>query len=455
MRFATVNPTTNTLVQQFKLLRWAAIEPLLKKAEYGFAINRTSTFKLRSRRLSAAATVLRNKKHHFARLITLEMGKPIVESLAEIEKCAKVCDYYATHAKQFLRDEPITTDYSLSMVTHAPLGVILAIMPWNFPFWQVFRFAAPALMAGNVILQKHAPNVPQCALAIEQIFKEAGFPEGLFQNLFIHTNKVRWLIEDKRIQAITVTGSENTGSKVGEIAGRHIKKVVLELGGSDPFIVLEDANLKAAAKMAVQSRMLNAGQSCIAAKRFIVMDTVADAFTTLVVKHMRELKMGDPMDISTNLGPLAREDLAKNVARQVKESMKLGAEALVGGNRPLHLGGAYFSPTLLVNVQPGMPVFDEEVFGPVASLVRANNLQQAIDLANETPYGLGASIWTTNTDKALRLSRRIQSGCVFINEMVKSDPRLPFGGVKRSGYGRELSVYGIKEFVNTKTIVIK
>ncbi len=455
MRFATTNPSTNKLVKRYKQHSWQQVKSILRKAQTGFAINRTSIFKIRSKRLKKVAEVLRNKKLQYAQLISLEMGKPITEAIAEIEKCAATCDYYAEKAHYFLKEEPIEADFTSSTITHAPLGIVLAVMPWNFPFWQVFRFAAPALMAGNAVIVKHAPNVPQCALAIQKVFAEASFPEGIYQNLFIHHSKVRYLIADERIKAIALTGSDTAGAKVAEHAGRYIKKTVLELGGSDPFIVLDDANVKEAAAMAVKSRMLNAGQSCIAAKRFIVMQNVAQDFINLVAENIRQLKVGDPMDTSTHIGPLAREEFAKNLALQVKKSMKMGAEALIGGSRPLDRKGAFFNPTLLVNVSQDMPVFKEEIFGPVAAVITVNTIQEAIEIANNTPYGLGASIWTTNTDKALRIARQIQAGCVFINEMVKSDPRLPFGGVKRSGYGRELSEYGIKEFVNTKTIVVK
>jgi succinate-semialdehyde dehydrogenase/glutarate-semialdehyde dehydrogenase len=455
MRFATINPINNQLVKRFKQHRWWQVEAMLKKAEFGFGINRTSSFKLRSKRLYAVAELLLNKKHHYAQLISLEMGKPIVQSVAEIEKCAAVCTYYADNAMHFLCDEPIKTEHALSVITHAPMGVLLGVMPWNFPFWQVFRFVAPALMAGNVVLIKHAPNVPQCALAIEGLFREAQFPEGLYQNVFIHHNKVKWLIDDKRIVAITLTGSDTAGAKVAEQAGRQIKKTVLELGGSDPFIVLDDANVKEAVAAGIKSRMLNSGQSCIAAKRFIVLENIAKDFIELAVAEIRNLNMGDPMNVATDVGPLAREDLVKILTQQVKISMKMGAEALIGGNRAVERKGCYFNPTLLIGVTASMPVYKEEVFGPVAPVIVVKTAQEAIDVANDTPYGLGASIWTTDTDKAMRLSRRIQAGCVFVNEMVKSDPRLPFGGVKRSGYGRELSVYGIKEFVNTKTLLIK
>lgn len=455
MRFETINPVNNELVKRFAAHSWRQVQGMLKKSETGFDINRTSTLAIRSKRMKALAELLENKKLFCAQLITLEMGKPIKEAIAEIEKCARTCHYYADNAKFFLADEVITTSYSSSMVSYMPLGAILAIMPWNFPFWQVFRFAVPAIMAGNVVILKHAPNVPQCALLIEDLFKQASFPEGILQTLFLDHNKIKWVIEDPHITAVTLTGSDAAGSKVAEIAGRSIKKTVLELGGSDPFIVLEDANVKEAAKVAVASRMVNCGQSCIAAKRFIVMETVFSDFVREYVDNLLQLNMGDPTDITVDIGPMARQDLADNLERQVKESMKMGAEALIGGGKPHAAEGAFFNPTLLVKVRPGMPVFDQEVFGPVASVITAKTVNDAIELANKTKYGLGASVWTTDTEKALRLARQIQAGSVFINEMVVSHPSLPFGGIKQSGYGRELAQAGIREFTNIKTMVVR
>lgn len=454
MRFATTNPTTNQVLEKYPFHIWEKVKGLLRKSAFGFENNRKSNFNQRSRRLHTVADLLESKKKHLAHLMTLEMGKPISQAEAEIEKCAWVCRYYADNARIFLKDEHIKTEHKSSIVTHAPLGVILAIMPWNFPFWQVFRFVAPALMAGNAILLKHASNVPQCALAIEALFQEAGFPMGIFQNVFINHNKVAWLIAHERIQAVTLTGSDAAGAKVAQLAGKHIKKMVLELGGSDPFIVLDDANVKEAAQQAVASRMLNNGQSCIAAKRFIVLEKVAPDFINEMTKHIGSLKMGDPMDENTDVGPLAREDLAVKLSKQVAASVKKGAKVILGGQRPKNLKGAFYEPTLLTNVKEGMPVFDEEVFGPVAPIIVAKNVTEAVYLANQTPYGLGASIWTTDPERGSRLARQIDSGCVFINAMVASDPRLPFGGIKKSGYGRELSEQGIKEFVNVKTVVV-
>lgn len=454
MKFTSINPTSNQLLKRFSTLSKNQLQEVMKKAEFGFAINRTSSLKSRAKRLQTMAGLLMENQIPLAKLMALEMGKPITQARAEIKKCAWVCEYYANNAKHFLKDEVINTDHKASVITHAPLGVLLGIMPWNYPFWQVFRFAAPALMAGNAILLKHAPNVPQCAIAIESLFRTAQFSEGLFQNIFVDNTTIKRIIEDSRVQGISLTGSNLAGAKVAEHAGRNIKKTVLELGGSDPFIVLDDAHLKQAAKAAVQSRMGNNGQSCIAAKRLIVLEPVVRSFVSLVIDEIRDLKLGDPLEEATDIGPLAREDLAQTLAKQVKESMRLGAEAVIGGNRPADRKGAYFNPTLLVNVKEGMPAFEEEIFGPVASIIVAKDVQHAIHLANKTKYGLGASIWTVDREKATRLARQIQAGGVFINTMVQSDPRLPFGGIKQSGYGRELSAYGIKEFVNTKTIVV-
>ncbi|OWY21802.1 NAD-dependent succinate-semialdehyde dehydrogenase [Sphingobacteriales bacterium UPWRP_1] len=455
MRFETINPVNNELVKRFPSHTWRQVQAILKKSETGFDINRTSTLAIRSKRMKALADLLENKKLYCAQMITLEMGKPIKEAIAEIEKCVKTCHYFADNAKFFLADEVINTQYSNSTVSYMPLGPILAIMPWNFPFWQVIRFAAPSVMAGNSVLLKPAPNVPQCALLLEELFLQAAFPEGVFQNLFIEHNKVRWVIEDAHIAAVTLTGSDAAGASVAALAGKNIKKTVLELGGSDPFIVLEDANVKEAAHTAVKSRMINGGQSCIAAKRFIVMETVFSDFVREYVDGLLQLKMGDPTDSSVDIGPMARQDLADKLEKQVKDSMRMGAEALIGGGKPHGSAGAYFNPTLLVKVRPGMPVFDQEVFGPVASVITAKTINEAIELANKTKYGLGASIWTVDTEKAQRLARQIQAGSVFINQMVVSDPRLPFGGIKNSGYGRELAACGIREFTNIKTIVVK
>jgi len=398
-----------------------------------------------------AAALLRAGKEKYARTMALEMGKPIVQGEMEVEKCAWACDYYAEHAEAFLAEQPRETDASRSYIRFDPLGPVLAIMPWNFPFWQVFRFAAPALMAGNAGILKHASNVPRCALQIEEVFRESGFPENLFRAVLVGSGKVAGIIADPRIRAATLTGSDSAGSKVAEQAGREIKKTVLELGGSDPFIVLEDADVQKAAKTAADARLINSGESCIAAKRFIVVEKVANTFLEVFVAEMRSRKMGDPLDRQTQVGPQARHDLRESLHRQVEESVKRGAELLLGGRIP-ESPGAFYPSTVLAGVNKGMPAFDEETFGPVAAVIRARDEGDAIRLANDSPFGLGASLWTQDRERAEQLVGEIEAGCVFVNELVKSDPRLPFGGVKRSGYGRELSEYGIREFMNIKSV---
>jgi succinate-semialdehyde dehydrogenase/glutarate-semialdehyde dehydrogenase len=380
-----------------------------------------------------------------------EMGKPVRDGRAEVEKCAWACEHYAEHAERYLAPEPVATDARRSFVAYLPLGVVLAVMPWNFPFWQVFRFAAPALMAGNVGLLKHASNVPQCALAIEDIFRRAGFPEGVFQTLLIETDQVRPVIEDRRVAAVTLTGSNTAGSQVASAAGKVVKKTVLELGGSDPFIVLPDADLPAAIATAVKARIVNNGQSCIAAKRFIVHEAVADEFERGFVAGMAGLTVGDPMDGKTDIGPLATEGQQGTIADQVDRAVRAGARVLTGG-RKLDQGGWYYAPTVLAGITPESPIFREEVFGPVALLFRVRSSEEAIRLANDSPFGLGASVWTRSEAERERFAREIESGMVFVNAMVASDPRVPFGGVKESGYGRELSPLGIREFVNAKTV---
>ncbi len=397
------------------------------------------------------AVMLRERKDRYAALMTGEMGKPITEALAEIEKCAWTCDFYAENAERFLADEPVPTNAGRSLVAYEPLGVVLAVMPWNYPFWQVVRFAAPALMAGNGVVLKHASNVPQCALAIEEAFRDAGFPAGLFRTVLLAGGAAEPLIADERVRAVTLTGSSDTGARIAEVAGRHLKKVVLELGGSDPFVVLADADLDAAAQTGARARAQNAGQSCIAAKRFIVTGEVADIFERKLAAALSALRVGDPKDPKTQVGPLARADLRDALERQVRDSVRMGARVVTGGKRS-DRRGFFYEPTLLADVTPEMPVVAEETFGPVAALLRARDTDDAIAIANATPYGLGASLWTRDLALADALARRIGSGSVFVNSMVFSDPRLPFGGTKRSGYGRELSGHGIREFVNVKTI---
>ena len=383
--------------------------------------------------------------------MALEMGKPLEQGVGEAEKCAWVCDYYAEHVEGLLAEQPRETDATSSYVRLDALGAVLAIMPWNFPFWQVFRFAAPALAAGNAGILKHAPNVSRCALEIEAVFRDAGFPDGLFRAVFLSNEAAGRVIADPRVRAVTLTGSDRAGSQVAEQAGRHLKKTVLELGGSDPFIVLEDADVARAAEAAAQARVINSGQSCIAAKRFIVVDAVADRFVELLAAAMARPKVGDPLDPATAIGPQARLDLRANLHRQVEESVRRGARLLLGGKLPVG-PGAFYPPTVLVAVTPGMPAFDEETFGPVAAVVRAGDEAEAIGLSNASAYGLGASVWTADAKRGERIARELEVGSVFVNGHVKSDPRLPFGGVKRSGYGRELSEYGLREFVNVKTV---
>src|SRR2546427_9745516 len=404
----------------------------------------------RAKLVREAARLLRERKSQHARTMALEMGKPLPQGEAEAEKCAWVCDYYAEHAERFLADEPRETDASKAFVRSDPIGPVLAIMPWNFPFWQVFRFAAPALMAGNAGLLKHAPNVTRCALEIEAIFREAGFPEGLFRALILSNEAVAQVIADPRVRAVTLTGSDRAGSQVAERAGRHLKKTVLELGGSDPFLVLGDADVEQAARAAAEARLLNSGQSCIAAKRFIVMEPVADRFLDAFVPAMRARRMGDPLAPGTQVGPQARHDLRANLHRQVEESVRRGARLLLGGAIP-EGPGFFYAPTVLAAVAEGMPAFDEEVFGPVAAVIRVQDEAQAVRVANASRYGLGAAVWTGDTARGERLARELEVGSVFVNGLVKSDPRLPFGGIKHSGYGRELSEYGLKEVGNAKT----
>lgn len=401
--------------------------------------------------MRAVASYLRQQKATLAQLITMEMGKPILEAEAEVEKCAWNCDFYADNARRFLASKRVLTNAQTSYIAFDPIGVVLAVMPWNFPFWQVFRFAAPALMAGNTCLLKHASNVPQCSLAIAGAFRAAGFPSGVFQSLLIPSSAVEGIIRDSRVQAVTLTGSELAGSKVAEASGRNLKKTVMELGGSDPFIILADANLELAAQIGARARNQNAGQSCIAAKRFIVAEEAADRFQRLFVEAVAGLRVGDPTDRATQVGPLARGDLRDSLELQVQQSLALGASVATGGHR-LERRGYFYAPTVITGVTPAMPVFCEETFGPVAAVIRARHADDAVRLANTSEFGLGASLWTADLERGKALAREIQAGSVFINGMVASDPRLPFGGVKRSGYGRELSEFGIREFVNIKTV---
>jgi succinate-semialdehyde dehydrogenase / glutarate-semialdehyde dehydrogenase len=455
MGIASINPTTGTLLQEFEALSPEALQHKIEIAAQSFQNYRQTPFAQRSEWLRAAAVLLKAKQQEFAELMTLEMGKPITQAIAEVQKCALVCEYYAEQAPQFLADEWVETDASQSWVAYQPLGVILAVMPWNFPFWQVFRAAAPALMAGNTMVLKHASNVPQSALAIESILQQAGFPEGAFQTLLVGSDQVAAIISSPHVKAATLTGSEPAGASLASLAGTQIKKTVLELGGSDPFIVTETADLKEAVAVAIKARLLNNGQSCIAAKRFIVLDTIADTFTEQFVQGFEALKIGDPSQPEVDVGPLASATLREQLHDQVEHAMADGAICLIGGQYWPDSSGYFYEPTILANIPPASSTYREEFFGPVALLFRVPNLEAAIALANDSPFGLGASVWTQDPQQRDRCIAKLESGSVFINGMVKSDPRLPFGGVKRSGFGRELGLPGIREFVNIKTVWVK
>jgi succinate-semialdehyde dehydrogenase / glutarate-semialdehyde dehydrogenase len=453
MAIASVNPATGEKLKEFPAFSDSEIEKRLKLAERAFAHHRRRPFAERTQLLMAAAGILDQEKEKLARTITLEMGKLFQAAQDEIVKCVRGCRFFAENSERFLEDEPAQTDAARSYVRYEPLGPILAIMPWNFPFWQVFRFAAPALMAGNVGLLKHAANVPQCALAIENILCRAGFEEGVFQTLLIEAKQVEKLIADPRVKAVTLTGSEKAGSEVGSAAARQIKKSVLELGGSDAFIVMPSADFEGALRTAVKARTINSGQSCIAAKRFFVADKIYDDFLRQFVERMRALRIGDPLDEATELGPLATEQILQGVHERVQKSIAAGAKLLTGGNR-IHGPGFFYEPTVLINVPTESPAYREEVFGPVASVFRVRDADEAIEMANDTTFGLGASAWTNDPAEQELFTSELETGMVFINAMVASDPRLPFGGVKRSGFGRELGATGIREFMNTKTIWI-
>jgi len=450
----SVNPATGKVIREYQEASESDVETCLDKAYDAFFRWRRTPFEERAKLLKNAAVVLMERKEKYAKLMTEEMGKTVSASEAEVEKCAWVCEHYAEHGEGYLAVQKVQTDASESYVRFDPLGVILAVMPWNFPFWQVFRFAAPALMAGNVGILKHASNVPGCALAIEEVLKDAGFLEGVFQTLLVSSRVVPKLIRDKRVSAVTLTGSEPAGKEVAKIAGEVLKKCVLELGGSDPFIVLRDANIEEAVNVGVQARCINNGQSCIAAKRFIVEEPIYDVFVEGFVAKMKSLKVGDPMLRTTDIGPLAREDLLEELDLQVRKSIEKGAKLLLGGKR-LEREGYFYAPTVLADVRPGMPAFDEETFGPVAAIIRAKDKEDAIRLANLSDFGLGAAVFTSDASAHNEIAPLIEAGSVFFNGMVKSDPRLPFGGVKKSGFGRELGMFGIREFVNVKTVWVR
>ncbi|HKW97787.1 MAG TPA: NAD-dependent succinate-semialdehyde dehydrogenase [Bryobacteraceae bacterium] len=450
----SINPATGKTLQSFEPLADAAIEEKLARAAAAFREHRRTAFADRARKMLAAAEILESDKSRFGRIMTSEMGKPLKAAVDEALKCASACRYYAENAERFLQPEPVPTEAGANFVHYQPIGAVLAVMPWNFPFWQVFRFAVPALMAGNVGLLKHASNVPQCALAIEEILCRAGFPEGVFQTLLIGSDQVARVIDDPRVMAVTLTGSEPAGSRVAAQAGKLIKKTVLELGGSDPFIVMLSADIDRAAATAVKARVINNGQSCIAAKRFILAEPIAAEFERRFVGAMQALKVGDPMDESTDVGPLATAQILEDLDAQVRNSVKAGARLLTGGKR-LDGPGNYYAPTVLADIPEKAPAYREEMFGPVASLYRVRDIDSAIRLANITTFGLGASVWTNDADERAQFIEEIDSGLLFVNGMVASDPRLPFGGVKHSGYGRELGVYGIREFVNIKTVCLR
>ncbi|MDE2166738.1 MAG: NAD-dependent succinate-semialdehyde dehydrogenase [Alphaproteobacteria bacterium] len=454
MAIESVNPTTGEVLARHQEMTSAAVAKIVDGVHSTFLAWRRTSFADRAGLMRKAAVILRTNAKDYARLMAQEMGKPVRDGVAEAQKCALACDFYADNAERFLAPEPVATEARKSFVTFNPLGVVLAVMPWNFPFWQVFRFAAPGLMAGNAAVLKHASNVPGSALAIEMIFREAGFPENLFRTLMISSRQVEAVIEHPLVKAVTLTGSGPAGRAVAGKAGAMLKKTVLELGGSDPYLVLDDADLELAAGVCAKGRLTNSGQSCIAAKRFIVVDKVRHAFEDLFVKRMSAAKVGDPLREETDVGPQARHDLRDALHRQVELSMTKGARCLLGGVIP-NDRGAFYPPTVLTDVRKGMPAYDEEIFGPVAAIVPVTNEEAAIAAANDSAFGLGAGVITRDLARGERIAaERIESGCAFVNEAVRSDPRLPFGGVKESGYGRELSAYGIKEFINIKTVYV-
>lgn len=452
-KIQSINPYTEEVMKEFPLMNRKKVEWQVNASRQAFAKWRDVPVSGRAASMTKLAAVLRAEKRKYAELITKEMGKPIKEARAEVEKCAVLADYYAANAEQFLKPEEIKTEAKKSYVMYQPLGIVLAVMPWNFPFWQAFRFGVPAITAGNVVLLKHAPNVPMTALAIEEAFTKAGFPDSVFKTLLIDVPETLRLIDDDLVDAVSLTGSNRAGEELGAHAGRMIKKVVLELGGSDPYIVLDDADAEKAGRMAANARMINAGQSCIAAKRFIVMDTIAEEFTKHFMARLKELKLGDPMDETTDIGTVARKDILDGLKEQLRDAKAKGARVLEGGQT--FTKGLFFPPRVILNAKPNMKVLTEEVFGPIAPIIMVKSEDEAVKAANDTVYGLGASIWSRDHARAERLAARIEAGTVTINDMVKSDPRLPFGGVKKSGVGRELSHHGLKEFVNIKTVVVR
>lgn len=451
----SINPFTGKVICDYKEYSYSEIEKIILKVDQAFHSWKQTSFEQRTVFMKNLQARLLVKKEELAGIITAEMGKVKREAIAEVEKCASVCGYYAENAESFLKNEPIKTEASEAYISYQPIGTVLAVMPWNFPFWQVFRFLAPALMAGNTGVLKHASNVSGCALAIEQLVSEAGFPENVFRTLLIGSKEVKAVIENPLIKAVTLTGSTPAGRSVASIAGYALKKSVLELGGSDPYLILEDADIETAARLCVTSRLLNAGQSCIGAKRFIIAEVIYDQFKAEFVRLMSEAKFGDPLDPESSVGPLARIDLRDELHQQVEKSREMGATVLLGGFIPEE-NAPFYPPTVLENVIPGMPAYHEELFGAVAVLFRFKTEEEAIRIANDTVFGLGAGIYTSDVEKGKSLAEKgLEAGCVFVNDFVKSDPRLPFGGIKESGYGRELSAIGIREFVNVKTIVVR
>jgi len=451
----SINPFTGQIIQEYREFSFSEVEEIITKVDRAFQSWKLTSFELRAVCMKNLQAKLLEKKEELAGIMVAEMGKVKREAIGEVEKCAWVCGFYAENAVAFLKNESIQTEASESYISYQPIGTVLAVMPWNFPFWQVFRFLAPALMAGNTGVLKHASNVSGCALAIEQLVSEAGFPKNVFRTLLIGSSQVKSVIENPMIKAVTLTGSTPAGRSVASAAGTALKKSVLELGGSDPYLILEDADIETAARLCVTSRLLNAGQSCIGAKRFIVLHSVYEAFKAEFVKLMGEAKYGDPLDPQTVIGPLARTDLRDELHQQVVKSVKMGATILLGGYIP-EGKAPFYPPTVLENVVPGMPAYHEELFGPVAVLFRVNSEEEAIRIANDTVFGLGAGVFTSDVEKGKLLAEKgLEAGCVFVNDFVKSDPRLPFGGIKESGYGRELSAIGIREFVNVKTVVVK
>ena len=454
MTIATINPATGELLKSFEPHNGREVEERLRLSAETFRDYRRTSFAARGELLLRVAELLEAGKEIYGRLITTEMGKPFAAAVRELEKCVRVCRFYAAEAERFLAEEHVETAALESYIRYEPLGPLLVVMPWNFPFWQVLRVAVPALMAGNVVLLKHASNVPQCALAVEEVFRRAGFPAGAFQTLLVGAGEVAGLIADPRVAAVTLTGSEAAGSRVAAEAGRHVKKTVLELGGSDPFVVMPSANLEEAVQTGVRARVLNSGQSCIAAKRFIIADEIYEEFERRFVAGMKSLRVGDPFDEATEVGPLATEQVLDDLDSQVRASLAAGARLVLGGGR-LPRPGFYYAPSVLADVPRDAPTYNEEFFGPVALLFRARGIEEAIRLANDTPFGLGASVWTNDEAEARRLVEEVEAGSVFVNGLVASDLRLPFGGVKRSGYGRELGAQGLREFVNVKTVWVQ